>query len=225
MSERKLQVLTNPLWERQPSESHKAYEAFRIYRDMGRDRSLVKVGQALGLKQVRKGTTNTFTDPGGNVSVWSSRFRWVERVRAFEAYLDTILLAEQEKQMREAAASWVRRQEEVREREWALSAGLLEKVRDMLKYPVTRTTRRKVSKDGKTIWNITIEPARWDWKAAVDVLRYATSTARLSADMVTEGSRAPTPDPTSAGSSDLDAWLTDLGAGVEDDPVPTPTQD
>lgn len=62
-------------WERQPDESAKAYEAFALYRDMGSDRSQVKLAQ----KQGR--TTKT-------ISEWSVRYNWVERVRAYDIWLE-----------------------------------------------------------------------------------------------------------------------------------------
>ena len=62
-------------WERQPGESHEAFEAFQTYRDMGPARSLAKVGEKLG-----KSTAL--------MERWSSRHGWVERVAAWEAEED-----------------------------------------------------------------------------------------------------------------------------------------
>lgn len=59
------------LWERQKGESAQAYEAFVLYRDLGAERSHVKVAQQLG-----KSTAL--------ISRWSSRWNWVERCRAWE---------------------------------------------------------------------------------------------------------------------------------------------
>lgn len=71
-------------WERQPGESAKAYEAFSLYRDMGVDRSLSKVGKALG-------KSKTMMDK------WSSpnAFNWVERAKAWDIEQDRILQKQQ----------------------------------------------------------------------------------------------------------------------------------
>jgi hypothetical protein len=58
--------------EQQPKESAVAFEAFRTYLEMGPQRSVSKVGRALG-------KSKTLIDR------WSSRHKWVQRVREFEA--------------------------------------------------------------------------------------------------------------------------------------------
>ena len=62
-------------WERLPEESTEAFEAFREYRDMGAERSLAKVGQALG-----KSTAL--------MERWSSTHDWVKRVNAWDDELE-----------------------------------------------------------------------------------------------------------------------------------------
>lgn len=64
-------------WERQKSESTKAFEAFCIYRDMGTSRSISKVAQQLSKsKQL--------------LTRWSSTYGWVERCQAWDAEQDRI---------------------------------------------------------------------------------------------------------------------------------------
>ncbi|USK72669.1 hypothetical protein [Peribacillus asahii] len=77
-------------YERQEGESTKAFEAFSIYRDMGIERSLAKVGQ-----QLEKSTTL--------LSRWSSKWNWVERVRAFDDEMDRKALIQQEKKRKDMA--------------------------------------------------------------------------------------------------------------------------
>ena len=64
-------------WERQKSESAKAYEAFTIYRDMGAGRSCRKVAEQLG-----KST--------GLLERWSRNNDWQKRVAAWDAEQDRI---------------------------------------------------------------------------------------------------------------------------------------
>jgi hypothetical protein len=74
-SNRELPGVQNPtgdFWYRQPGESWQAYEAFSLYRDLGKTRSLGKVAEKLGK----------------HVSLmwhWSRTKDWVNRVEAFEA--------------------------------------------------------------------------------------------------------------------------------------------
>ena len=63
------------LWEQQPGESAKAFEAFAASRDMGAERSLRKLTQ-----QLHKNLT-TIRD-------WSVKWNWQERVRAYDRELD-----------------------------------------------------------------------------------------------------------------------------------------
>lgn len=63
------------LWERQPEESARAFQAFAAYRDMGAERSTAKVARALG-------RTKALCDR------WSSRWGWVARVDAWDAEQD-----------------------------------------------------------------------------------------------------------------------------------------
>ena len=69
-------------WERQPGESAKAYEAFSTYRDMGSDRSLAKVGHALGKSKAM-------------MEKWSSAHNWVERAKEWDVEQDRILQKQQ----------------------------------------------------------------------------------------------------------------------------------
>lgn len=59
-------------WERQKTETPKAYEAFCLYRDMGPQRTLRAVGEQLA-------KTHAI------ISRWSSAYGWAERVRAWDS--------------------------------------------------------------------------------------------------------------------------------------------
>lgn len=64
-------VSTLQPWDIQPGESAKAYEAFAVYKAMGKDRSLEKVSRTVPRRLP-------------TVKDWSARFNWVERARAFD---------------------------------------------------------------------------------------------------------------------------------------------
>lgn len=73
----KFDMSDRPIYERLENETPKAWEAFCIYRNMGRSRTLERVVKELqkSLQQIGK---------------WSSTYKWVERVAAFDADQEAI---------------------------------------------------------------------------------------------------------------------------------------
>ena len=63
------------IWERQPGESAQAFEAFKIYRDLGLKRSNQEV-----CKQLSKSRQL--------ISRWKATWNWDERVRAYDNALE-----------------------------------------------------------------------------------------------------------------------------------------
>lgn len=64
-------------WERLENEGTKPYEAFAIYRDMGRERGIRKVAAELGKSETL-------------ISRWSGKFDWVKRAAAWDDEQDRI---------------------------------------------------------------------------------------------------------------------------------------
>lgn len=62
-------------WEKTETETSKAYEGFRVYRDMGPGRSLSQVADELGksLRLLKK---------------WSSQHSWVKRAEAYDEHME-----------------------------------------------------------------------------------------------------------------------------------------
>jgi len=94
-------------FEQQPRESAKAFAAFSSYLSMGPERSLAMVAQKLG-KSV------------GLVERWSRKFDWSSRVQAHATHLAIVEREATEALARGKSAEWLKRQTEVREREWRL---------------------------------------------------------------------------------------------------------
>ena len=63
------------LWERQKNESEKAFEAFKIYRDMGQKRTVSAVVEKLGKSR-------------SLIDRWKEQWNWKERVRAYDNELE-----------------------------------------------------------------------------------------------------------------------------------------
>lgn len=74
-------------WERQEGETPKQFEAFTVYRDLGEERSHVKVAEKLS-KSVQL------------ISRWSSANNWVKRVAAWDNEQDRLLRLEQIKDIK-----------------------------------------------------------------------------------------------------------------------------
>jgi hypothetical protein len=107
------------IFEQQPRETARAFEAFQVYLGMGADRSLARVGAKLG--------KNTVT-----IERWSAKFGWLNRVKAHAEYL-----AEAEREatavlVRAKAVDWVRRREVLLESEWEMHGKCLEAARKAL---------------------------------------------------------------------------------------------
>ena len=79
------------LWERQPGEPPKAFEAFKLYRDMGYNRSLNKVRIELNHKSRSR------------IADWSTRYMWQERLAAYQRELDRIEMIAHKEAVKKAA--------------------------------------------------------------------------------------------------------------------------
>lgn len=64
-------------WERQPNETPKQFAAFTFYRDMGISRNYDAVAEEVGVSK-------------STVEEWASKFKWKDRVAAWEEHLDKI---------------------------------------------------------------------------------------------------------------------------------------
>jgi hypothetical protein len=80
-------------WERQPGESDEAWDAFRRYRDQGKDRSMPRLASELIEERQEAGVTPRPLATTGKGQLqrlkrWSSTFHWRERVESWDAELD-----------------------------------------------------------------------------------------------------------------------------------------
>ena len=94
-------------FEQLPREGNKAYAAFRVYLEMGPQRSLRMVSEKLRKSE-------------GLLQRWSSRYGWPERVGAYGTHLAIVEREATEAVARGKAAEWLTRQEKIRDREWSM---------------------------------------------------------------------------------------------------------
>jgi hypothetical protein len=94
-------------FEQQVKESDKAFAAFALYLSMGSERSTAAVATKL-------------TKSEQLVRRWSARWRWTERVTAHSAHFAAVEREASEALARGKSAEWLKRQQELREREWTM---------------------------------------------------------------------------------------------------------
>lgn len=75
------QPVTSYPWERLPGEPKRAFTCYAAFRDAGKDRSVTEVYRQTTGKTAAKQASGTW-------NAWVGRWRWWERVDAFDAYMD-----------------------------------------------------------------------------------------------------------------------------------------
>lgn len=77
-----------PLYDQQPDETEKAFQAFQTFRDLGVERTVSATARKLGKSR-------------SIVKTWAGRWQWKKRVRAWDAKVDEQLRDEQLEAIRE----------------------------------------------------------------------------------------------------------------------------
>ena len=100
-------------FEQQPRESAKAFAAFSLYLSLGSERSTAAVAKKLAKSEqlVRR---------------WSAKFGWTDRVAAHGAHLAVVEREAIEAIARSKAAEWEKREQQLKETEWAMHERAIE---------------------------------------------------------------------------------------------------
>lgn len=101
-------------WERQPSETILAYQAFCAYRDLGLERTLEKAAKILKRKM-----------PG--LQRWSAKHDWVRRAEEYDFYLEFKQRKKREKEYFQEIESYRKRQKQLASATIAAAVKLLQK--------------------------------------------------------------------------------------------------
>jgi hypothetical protein len=138
-------------FEPQPKESSKAFSAFKIYRDLGPERSLAKAcesyyGSSANLAQIK---------------VWSSRFDWVNRARSYDDWLTMHAQAAIEEFQRTKAAEFAERQMALRERLLSNAEAAADQAAKMLAWPLSEQRVLREDDEGGEI-TLIVMPAGWN---------------------------------------------------------------
>lgn len=152
-----------------PGELHKANVALWDYALMGPGRSLAKLARLYS-----KDAPDFYFVPTRHLrtlKVWSSRYRWQDRIAAW-ARMGT----EHDEEL------WRKRQHQLRELEWGQSQRLFERAKQMLQYPLSQVVKEEGAENKVQI----IAPAGWSLRDVARFLETASKLGRLSAEMQTE---------------------------------------
>jgi hypothetical protein len=106
-------------FEQQPNESNKAFAAFSLYLGMGDRRSYPAVAAKLGRSEQLIGR-------------WCSKYRWLERVKAYVEHLAAVEREAAESVARLKAVDWAKRREKLLESEWEMHGKCLDAARKAL---------------------------------------------------------------------------------------------
>lgn len=154
-------------YERLPGETMKAFQAFRMYRDMGPNRTIENVRVSMGKSK--------------NYSVqlwnWSRHNKWVERSKLYDDWVDS--LDRQEKEM--SRPRWEALRQHALTENIELVKKLRGRVEEMLDHPLTKE-RVESRSNGRT--DVYILPANWNWSSIATVVK---TMAELEAATIAEG--------------------------------------
>lgn len=176
------------IWERLPGESPAAFEAFRRYRDMpASSRSIDSSSAADGIKNTAGGSRKRARS---SLFKWSSRFRWLERVGAFDDHRDRLLRLERDR----VALELVRRRQTLEAERFDLwkrhTERLLEDYEQARKMPRTDASQKKWNDEGRLIHQAEVKglPPR-ELKALTEALEIADRIATHGHPKITKSYR------------------------------------
>jgi hypothetical protein len=177
-------------WARLDRETVKAYGAFRVYLELGRRRTVDAAQQAATGGKERG---NRPRGKGPRIwEEWAARYFWRERARAWDEEQDRIAEDARTRALAVEAEKWALRESRHREEAWKLHEELIEKAREMLKWPL-QTQHVTLDKDGQT-QHVTVNPARWSMEHVARYVETADKIARLALGLATERVEASGPN-------------------------------
>lgn len=175
------------LWDQRANESGQAFKAFSSYRDLGPERTYAAA--------YRTSTKKPKAELSGRWNLWSRRYQWETRAKAYDSHLEFIKQQARERALIQREQEWARRREQIRDRGWAVGEGLLAKAEQMMKLPIITQVNdvvqeERVDEDGKkylvTIKRTIVNPARFNFSDAARLQDTAIELMRLSAGLSTD---------------------------------------
>lgn len=153
--------MTNP-WDQLPKESPAAFEAFRVYKELGSRRTIEKAAAALLESQNQKGSgcaPKGVQDPAlPNLSALkklSRRHRWVDRSHAWDSHLSALRDAVLEQHARVQAEREIGRSDQL----WEASQKAYQRIMDALASPMFEVVMEVDPATGRAVK--IVKPTKW----------------------------------------------------------------
>lgn len=158
-------------WAQQANETAQAYAAFCTYRDLAAERSIDAVARQLS------GHRESTKRAPGRLKKWSVAHDWAARARAWDQHQARVRQAAAEAAERASAERWVRRRDELLEREYTVGKQLLDQAYAYSLFPAFETSKEA---DGKTTKVTALPPATA--RSAASIAREGAELARGAID-------------------------------------------
>lgn len=153
-------------FERQDGESTKAFDAFKVYRDLGHERTLAKTAE------IYYGASKNLSQIG----VWSRRFSWVERAQSWDDWHEMIRRDAVEDHLRAQAKDHGRREAALLERALGVREAAMDQAEKMLQWPLSKQRVVNEGEDGEQVV-YEFAPAGWSKATAVQLFGMALGNA------------------------------------------------
>lgn len=168
-------------WDQQVNEGPAAYQAFRVFLNLGMERRLGEAAIALNREP-------------GIIHRLASDFQWIKRARAYDRWMVQTEEAAVKKSLEKSAVTWAQRRSQFREKEWTFAGDLFQLAQKLLTHftsmPLTREVVESdtLSEDGtQRHTTIIIEPnPKVSIKDLAIISKTMSELARLSSGMETE---------------------------------------
>ncbi len=138
------------VFDRDPGESSRAFEAWTVYRDLGAQRSLQKAAE------LYYGTTANVRQ----LQRWSKRFGWVERARAFDVEREMLRRSAVEEHLAAQADDHAAREARIAEKLLEVREVAAEQALSIARWPLSEQRIVKEDEDGNET-TVVVMPARW----------------------------------------------------------------
>jgi hypothetical protein len=140
----------------------KPWRAFKIYRDLGSQRSL-RAAAGIFYGRGEEGPTQSQYD---QFKRWSARFDWSERIASFEAWLSMYQREAVEEHLRAKAQDHAQREVALREKTLRLRELAADQAEKMLAWPLVEQRVLRKNEDGVPV-ELHFFPAAWSKNTAV----------------------------------------------------------
>lgn len=218
MAKEKKQLEVKP-WHAREDESTLKYAMFRLYLEMGEERTLGKTVDVSGRSY-------------GVVAFLSMKYKWAERAKAYDAHCVAIEEAAAEKALATEGFNWGKRRSQFREREYQVAQLLMDKVWRLMQLPETEVVVHETKNiNGTEVATVTtIQPVKWTGSSMIQAMKAASEVSRLAIGMETSRSvhtveENPEEKRFQSAKALYDHWVKNVDVLVDDELAQNPNQD